>query len=634
MYNESQKWFSQTLMYYEDKFYQTDGKLRVGISTNTGDDINFNPPGFNISISHNFQKACNLNIQQAMDLFDAVKTVLKEASFQDVEILRRIKHNLELSLLFKLDQNENAVVQMVLRSNSSDFTKIIVPVNVFFTMANRLKSFINNYDQLCYQLLMKSIDGEDRQIIRQIPGLIRGISSQIITSSLPDSGAVVSEPDDPAPAEQTIAELDSFLKTTEVEIPELESKKIKTEETMFEVKSILVDKVIDKKLINLENILTTIDSSKIPVDDFHQELSTHVDKVMSFLPGLDEEENKSIAYVSKLICSLITESHIKQNSPIPPSTPILKYKVKKIEDENLELSYDLLTMFSYMRAVRNKLNDKTSDFIINKSRFYLQMRCYLDVFCFSFLEKADKDQLLSIVMNRFKYYDSIGVFDEYKEILTKYSCSQISTGEIEMFVNEVSEKVIGKTEYIMDQQDNLCKNNSFRLPSSNNFTLEQIINEIVPLELNEKMGVNIQDPEAVKYASAEIINWFADVTEPKVTKKTKEKTSNIVRFVNHYRNEIPEQYREDFLQWLPAVVDMNFTFDDCEFPLAEFGSNIIKGLYLWKPEDDEKLTKSYKYFWSKFEDCILEKTHILAIDEKEETKTEEWSDAFDNISFE
>jgi hypothetical protein len=191
------------------------------------------------------------------------------------------------------------------------------------------------------------------------------------------------------------------LKTTEVEIPELESKKIKTEETMFEVKSILVDKVIDKKLINLENILTTIDSSKIPVDDFHQELSTHVDKVMSFLPGLDEEENKSIAYVSKLICSLITESHIKQNSPIPPSTPILKYKVKKIEDENLELSYDLLTMFSYMRAVRNKLNDKTSDFIINKSRFYLQMRCYLDVFCFSFLEKADKDQLLSIVMNRF-----------------------------------------------------------------------------------------------------------------------------------------------------------------------------------------------------------------------------------------
>jgi len=149
------------------------------------------------------------------------------------------------------------------------------------------------------------------------------------------------------------------------------------------------------------------------------------------------------------------------------------------------------------------------------------------------------------------------------------------------------------------------------------------------------MGKSITDPDVKKYASAEIINWFADQGAPKVKKTKKEKTSNIVRFVTHYRNEIPEQHRENFLLWIKAVVDMNFTFDDCEFPLAEFGGNIIKGLYLWKPEDDPKLTTSYKYFWSKFEDCLLDKSHILALDEKvQEKKDNDWDEAFSGITFE
>jgi hypothetical protein len=129
---EDKKWFSQTLMYYEDHIYQTDGKLRVAISTNTNDDINFNPPQFNISISHNYQKVCNLNIQQALDLFEALKSVLNLSnSGQEVEILRRISKNIELSIKFKLDQNKNSIIEMSLRSNNTDFTKIIIPTNIF-----------------------------------------------------------------------------------------------------------------------------------------------------------------------------------------------------------------------------------------------------------------------------------------------------------------------------------------------------------------------------------------------------------------------------------------------------------------------------------------------------------------------
>ena len=124
-----------------------------------------------------------------------------------------------------------------------------------------------------------------------------------------------------------------------------------------------------------------------------------------------------------MLCSLITGAHIKFENPIPTSTPILKYKITKtdsIKDENMDLAYDLLLFFAYTRNLRNRMSDKGSDFIVNRSNFYLQMRCFMDVFCFTFLEKSDKSQLRSIVGNRYKYYDSIGVFDEYKELLKKY----------------------------------------------------------------------------------------------------------------------------------------------------------------------------------------------------------------------
>jgi len=297
----------------------------------------------------------------------------------------------------------------------------------------------------------------------------------------------------------------------------------------------------------------------------------------------------------------------------------------------MDLAYDLLLIFAYTRNLRNRMSDKSSDFIVNKSNFYLQMRCYLDVFCFSFLEKSDKTQLRSIINNRYKYYDSIGVFDYYKEMLKKHNCSDISILDIDTFVDEVCEKVIGKSIYITDQHDTLVESNSFRIPSKNNFTLEQITNEVIPLEVDEKMGVDSKD----KNASPEVLNWFAAKSEPKVTKTKKEKTSNIIRFVTHYRNEIPEQHREGFLEWLKIKASENFSFSDCEFPLAEFGGNIIKGLYLWKPLDDNKLVNNYKYFWSQYEGCMLDKNHILALDEKvEDEKSDEWSNAFDNITFE
>ena len=40
---------------------------------------------------------------------------------------------------------------------------------------------------------------------------------------------------------------------------------------------------------------------------------------------------------------------------------------------------------------------------------------------------------------------------------------------------------------------------------------------------------------------------------------------------------------------------IHFDFDKADFPYEQFGDDIIKILYLWKPEQDDKLIKSVKY---------------------------------------
>ena len=157
------------------------------------------------------------------------------------------------------------------------------------------------------------------------------------------------------------------------------------------------------------------------------------------------------------------------------------------------------------------------------------------------------------------------------------------------------------------------------------------------MEVDQKMGININENDKHKDISPEILSYFTKNKQPQVIKNNKEKTSNIVRFVTHFRNEIPEKYRDDFLEWIKTKDSENFIFDDCKFPLAEFGGNIIKGLYLWKPKEDTKLINSYKYFFTQFEECMLEKNHILSLDTNvEDKKVDEdgWSNAFDSIKFE
>lgn len=640
--NDNTKWFSQTLLTYKDRTYGTDGYLRLSISTNTEDYKFFNPPVINISISNNYQKTYNINIQHAKDLVKTFKVVMSQSNGNNSEIQRKYQRKTLIYFKFFVETSNNTPVVLIeIRDNETDFTRVIVPLkSIFETFASCIRYYTENYFNICIQLLGQSINSENTQIIQQLPSLIKGISSQIVSqNTFPDSPAPEIDKQDVAKTEANINDLDNFLGADmeNIDVPEIESQK---EAPITEIASVFVEKVLENNLYNLESIMinhTMNPNPFVAIAKYFKEKVEYDIKGENFtmLPSINDDDLKSISYMSKLYFSIAHQNYLNNGMSLPDSTPIFKYNPSDYQDENIEIAYDLFLFGLYVRCLRRKLEGKTSDIIQSKSLFYIQIRCFTDPFVFSFINKVDTNKLQSIISNRYKYYDNKGIFSKYKQLLIDMNCPEIKEDDIMASVQEAVDKAIGKIPNIDKLHDISVESNGLRLPSKNPFSLEQIINEIIPLEVAEKIGKDITSKNVLeeiksKYTiSDEILNFFSKSGKKvKVTQTTKTpKTNNLIRLVKHFSDEIPEQYKESFMKYLKELTNKKFNFETTSFPIDEFGDNIVKALYVWDPE-----IKGYKDLFLKVEEELMEKDLILAkFKNGEDSEDSDWGSALNNI---
>jgi len=626
---ENTKWFSQSLLNYKDKIYGTDGYLQVSISTNTTDYKYFNPPLLNFSITNNHKKSYNINFQNAQDLYKTFKKVIAQlGNSPEADIQRKYQANSIIHFSFKIDSNNNErIVVIELKGSETDFTKIIVPLEIIFEgIATCIRLFIETYMDLCNKLLVQSIQNESTQIIHQLPNLIKGISSQIV-SQIPaqdeaDENLVSAEiVKESMKTEATIADLDKFIgeDMKNISVPELEKEEKKA---TTEVKSLFIENVIKNDLLNFETMLTNYSMNPAPIlilaDEFKKNIQNDIEgEDFTMLPGINDDDLKSILYLSKMFCSLSHQNHINAGAPLPFSVPIFKYNSVKYMKENIDISLDLFLINLYIRTIRRRLESKKTDIIQNKALFYLQLRCFTDPFVFTFLDKVDNPkQIPSIITSRYEYYESIGVFDHYTKLLESALCPEITKNDIFSAATEISGMVIGKSSYVKQMHEKSIAENNSRIGSKNNYTLEQIINEILPLEIAEKTGKDIKNDLVISELkethpiSDEIIKLFQD----KKTKIKKQNTiGNLERIVKFYmdKSEIPDQYKDDFIEYIKGVGNNKIDFNNFNFPIEEFGDNIIKILYLWDPEGDPKITNNYKYFFGKVDNEIMERSLII-----------------------
>jgi len=158
-------------------------------------------------------------------------------------------------------------------------------------------------------------------------------------------------------------------------------------------------------------MLTNYSMNPAPIlilaDEFKKNIQNDIEgEDFTMLPGINDDDLKSILYLSKMFCSLSHQNHINDinvGAPLPFSVPIFKYNSVKYMKENIDIALDLFLINLYVRTVRRRLESKKTDIIQNKALFYLQLRCFTDPFVFTFLDKVDNPkqipEFLIIIQN-------------------------------------------------------------------------------------------------------------------------------------------------------------------------------------------------------------------------------------------
>ena len=636
---EETHWFSQTIQTYKDKVYGTQGYLRVALMTNSDDNKNFNPPRLNITIKNNHSKNISLSGENALELTMALAQTIKIFKGEKLEIVKKFKANLQF--IIELFQHEGKdLAKFTLLSNSSDFTIIVIPLFPTFMLFGRIvKDFSNNYFNICENIFYKTIDSGQKEIILQLPTLLKGMSKQVempVELELPILDREVIEK-----TETSINDLDDFIggnDMNKVTVPEIDGGKIEEKEKQVvftDVESKFVTNILKNDLFTLENFISSLSVSHNPIEGFRKRLVEDGGYEDNFNPlsGITEDDLKSLCYISRFTFLIFQKNYVENGSLIPQGFSPLSFKAKDYTDENIELAYDLLLFNGYVRILRTKLESKIPNAVENKSIFHLAYRCFLDPFIFSFVVGVEKEQLVSVVLNRYKCYDSKGVFDKYKNSCMTFGVQAINEEDIRDFIVDLSAKIAGNggIPTVDELHRQGYESGNLRLTIQNDFNLEQITNEIIPLEISIKLNNNkLTDPlvEKIKQKeniSDEIIEFFKK--KHKVQKTSKKNTiTNLQRMMDNerFKEQIPEAVRDKFLIYISDLGDKDFEFDKADFPYEQFGDDLIKLLYLWKPEQDDKLIKSAKYLRDIWDESPHTRASIFARESSEDIKESEY----------
>lgn len=617
-------WFNQVCLTHQDKQFQTNAFLRISYSTSTSDFWNFNLLKLSISISEDKKtRAYSLSFQNVIDLYKSIKQVMSNGdpcNQGELQIDKSYIKDQKLIFKFQKTTEDVKVVTIQIYRNESDFGKIMIPFNLFESIAFITKSFLENYDRIYGSLRRDFILAKTFQVSQKLAGDIRNLPNQLVEN-------VTNEPEPHendgviTKNENQLDELSKYIGDDMDNVPDIpELEKLGKEGTQS-FKSKFLEEM--GSLYNFEKFLEAARVSDNPFQSVCDRLSGV--EGIDPLPNISDKDGKSVIYLSKLFYLSYLRRYVENNVSIPISFIDLKYKVNKdkTQEANIELARNLLLIISYIKCFRNKVESKTNDADINKSILYLTLRCFCDTFTFSFLKGGDINSLSSTIVSRFKYYDGIGFFDYYKGLLDENNCGQISEDEIKSSVTKLSE-VIEETPYIDGLHDNLFKNNQVILPSSDNLTIEQIINEVVPVEVDKQVKGKLNS-DILKGKSPEIVSLFDGRSEN--SKSEIIKISNLTRFIKEHEGEIQEYVENEFWTYVKDFENKNFDFSKFKVSLSDLGENIVKALYLWKPEEDSQVKTNYVYFCGKVENEIMGKSEIIAsLSEKSTTSSDvDWS---------
>ncbi len=623
-------WINQLIFYHKDNQFDTDGTLELSFSSYTSDYKSFSSTNLIISITNGTsRRSFTLNYQNALDILGSFRSVINgSTSKHQKEIFKKYHHDRSLKVEFYEKESLETLVRLFIYYNESDFGKVVISYDLFLAFANLVKYYVDNYIMIGFNISSRYINTE---ILEQLKGINFGIKA--IPGSLSSvTGSYIKnfEPDIPESvlkeSEDKMNELSTFMdeKLENITLPEEKQITIEQkQETRQEISSKFISQVLNNDLVVLENLITSASVSSNPFKVIYDTISKNMN--LSILNGILDKDMISISYISKLIYLTSLNCYTNHNIPIPSSFPIIKAKVNENGSDYIDVVFDLLLLSGYVRSVRSKLESKIGDAFENKAIFHMGLRCFTDAFVYSYLDTIDPQVIRSCILTRFKSYRDGKVFETYERLLESYNCSKTTEKDIDAFVNILISKVIGKTPFINDLHNNLYSTKNVILPSDHKFTMEQILNTLIPVEVFVKTGNKIEDYHSD--VDQNIIDLFNVSAEEKSEKKREPKKNNLFRFVKAFENEIPEIYKSDFLEYIEKLRD---NFDYNKYNLNEFGENIVKAIYEW---NESNKSEKYTDFYDRCENSLMSKDLILS-KSNNRTKESNGDDWLENLNLE
>ncbi len=643
MNNNDTNWFNQQLMYYVDNQYGTNSTIDISLSCNSNDYINFTSPTFNLRIYNNETKCYihNLKYIDSNDLILSIQQLLNNIteiynnpSNNNTTIYKTYINNKNIQITFKKSMSQEWCTIISIINTKTDYGRIIIPYTIFLNIYDLLKSYKECYIKLCFdfssRFLLSNILNENKQILNSI----KILSTNVINIS--DNNMTTIDEDKQITTTINDEQQQDFDNFIDLNINDIPIQGINEDKNDLIIDNLFIEKVFNNSMQNVEDFFNTLWTCQNPIRDLMEKIYNQyqfkedsVNLLDTFLPEISNDDYKSIIYITRYYFSLYLRLYMKNQNDIPVGTPIFKYNIKNkniISRENLDLSYDLLILMSYIKLFRDKYKEKENDLTKNKSMLYFSMRCFMDVFIFSFLHGKEENSILNCISERYKYYDNKGLFNSYNNMLLSFNLKKIELSDIKSFLQNSLFKFLNKPLFINVLHNDYYNSQKVKLQYKNDLNLEQIINDVINIEVDLKTtdSINIDDIKDDK------------VKEVFLSSSKQQKESNILRFIKKYINDIPVRYQKDFILYVDKNInDKKFNFNQNEFPLNEFNDIIIKSLYIWDPENDEKQLFNYAYFVEKVNSTKMTKDLILASSTNNKynnTNGNNWSESIQNLS--
>jgi len=401
-------------------------------------------------------------------------------------------------------------------------------------------------------------------------------------------------------------------------IPELIESKKKTFETHKSAHIDLCDDFTKKKLkkdfMNLEKMIMSLSATDNPIRIFTETLK---EIIIDPLPSYSEDDIINTEFSLTMSLKTSIQDNLMRQKPL--SLNIFPFHTVDNDDtkiqENVDLMYTLYSYVIYYTLVVNQLKEK-SDIAVNNKTFQLYVFKMITLpFIYRYLKYITRDEFIFSIETKLKLYRKLGVFKNFEQnILDTYGLDvKISDPGVLQSANKTYDVINDKWDVLtIDNFFTKLKVNSIIDDTYESFksyklttqTMQKYILLIFNFKKNDKINFDELKEDCKDFSDIpeEIYNRF------ELEEKQFDNT-NLIRVCQDYckRNNIKWDDYNDFISNI-NIWEKNITDD---INLNEIPEFILKSIYLWNPNDDDKIMKNYKYFKNKVLDSVLTKEMLI-----------------------